>query len=77
MAIAIYLKTESNDSYLFCYDITDQQDIKYAVNAIANIMGEEMGYVFDWEVADSSGKGTSEIEKYLKQAIKDAENFED
>lgn len=77
MAIAIYLKTESCDSYLFCYEVTEQQDIKYIVSAIANIMGEEMGFVSDWEVADSSGKSVSEVEKYLKQAIKDAENFED
>ena len=47
MAIAIYLKTEGNDPYLFCYDVTEQQDIKYIVNAIANIMGDEMAYVFD------------------------------
>ena len=77
MAIAIYLKTESNDPYLFCYDVTEEQDIKYIINAIANIMGDEMAYVFDWEVADSTGKGTAQVEQYLKQAIKEAENFED
>ena len=56
MAIAISLKTESGDDYLFCYEVTDKQDLQYIVSAVVAIMGEEMAYVYDYSVCDSEDK---------------------
>jgi hypothetical protein len=75
MAIAISLKTESGDDYLFCYEVTDKQDLQYIVNAVAAIMGEEMAYVYDWSVCDSNDKEstTTQVNQMISTAKNNAE----
>lgn len=46
--VAVSLKTESGDSYLFLEnDVFDCQDM---VCRIHNGMGDELAYVYDWEI---------------------------
>lgn len=46
--VAVSLKTESGDSYLFLEkDVFDCQDM---ICRIHNGMGDELAYVYDWEI---------------------------
>lgn len=46
--VAVSLKTESGDSYLFLEkDVFDVQDM---ICRIHNGMGDELAYVYDWEI---------------------------
>lgn len=46
--VAVWLKTESGDNYLFLEkDVFDVQDM---VCRIHNGMGDELAYVYDWEI---------------------------
>lgn len=46
--VAVSLKTESGDSYLFLEkDVFDCQDM---ICRIHNGMGNELAYVYDWEI---------------------------
>lgn len=46
--VAVWLTTESGDNYLFLeQDVFDVQDM---VCRIHNGMGDELAYVYDWEI---------------------------
>lgn len=46
--VAVYLKTESGDGYLFLYD--DVVDPEEFVQLVEDDLGEELAYVTDYEV---------------------------
>lgn len=46
--VSVWLKTESGDNYLFLeQDVFDVQDM---VCRIHNVMGDELAWVYDWEI---------------------------
>lgn len=46
--VAVWLRTESGDNYLFLEtDVVNNKDI---VDRIEKEMGDELAYVYDWEI---------------------------
>lgn len=68
--VAAYLKTESGDGYLFLFDeVIDPEEF---VEMIKKDMGEELEYVYSWELNVLYGDQDA-YEKALHKAIWEAD----
>lgn len=63
-AVAIYLKTESGDDYLFCYPSFSTEHI---VERVKNRMGEELGYV--WNVIVDGTQNSEGYENAIRELL--------
>lgn len=68
--VAVMLQTESSDTYLYLYDEVDGPD-EFA-ELISKDMGEELAYVWNWELRVMYGN-LNYYEEALRAAIQEAE----
>lgn len=75
--VAVWLKTESGDNYLFLEkDVFDVQDM---VCRIHNAMGDELAYVYDWEIEVIGPLNSTSLSCQIgekKDELRDLEQYE-
>ncbi len=75
-AIAIYMKTESGDSYLYCFP---DQSIEMNLGKVKSSMDTELAYVNEFIVSGTEGMESycKEFKKQLMRASQDMLGEED
>lgn len=67
--VAVSLKTESGDSYTFLFE--DVKSPEHFASLVHDQMGDELGYVFDYDLDISGGLLAGEFEDALTRKIYD------
>ena len=67
--IAVWLRTESCDNYLFLEE--DVFDVEDMVCRIYNGLGDELAYVYDWEIQIIGSIVKSELSNAISQKKND------
>lgn len=65
MIIAVHLRTESGDSYLFLEEVTNEAEM---LEEIEMVMDEELGCVYHWDI-ETIGVKTGVMEQLLRKRI--------
>ncbi len=75
-AVAINLKTESGDSYLFCYMLQEDSDLNNAVEDMKDTLQDEISYVYDWDIQfsfEDAQTWEANLNNLISKAIKEVE----
>lgn len=73
MIIAVHLKTESGDGYLFLEEVSSEMEM---LEGIEQELGDELGYVSDYDI-EVIGGSSDIMRDYLQERIVDLQMGEE